>query len=110
MVIVESRESFITYLLRMDNSDHGRGNIMNMTFLLTISAILVEIALVWTLVIFKQEENKMKKYEEEGDSLEDQMKRSQEYETKSLRSDIPLQLIIYAIFTVVSLIIILIFI
>lgn len=74
---------------------------MNITWLIIISFILFVIALVWTLFIFKQEENKMKKYEEEGDTIEDQLKRSEEYEKRSLSSDVPLQIIIYGVFTVV---------
>ena len=73
---------------------------MHMTLLLIVSTVLVVIAIIWTLIIFKQEENKMKKYEEEGDTLEDQLRRSEEYEKRSLRSDVPLQIIIYSVFTV----------
>lgn len=72
---------------------------MNMTLLIIISFILVVIALIWTLVIFKQEENKMRKYEQEGDTLEDQLKRSEEYEASSLKDGVRLQIIIYSVFT-----------
>lgn len=72
-----------------------------MTILIVISTILVIIALIWTLFIFKQEEDKMKKYEEDGDTAEDQLKRSEEYEKRSLSSGIPLQIIIYSVFTLV---------
>lgn len=73
---------------------------MNMTLLIVVSFILVIIALIWTLFIFKQEENQMKKYEEEGDTAEDELRRSEEYEKRSLSSDVPLQLIIYGVSTV----------
>src|SRR5690625_184573 len=74
---------------------------MNITWLIIASFILFVVALVWTLFIFKQEENKMKKYEEEGDTLEDQLKRSEEYEKRSLSSDVTLQIVIYSVFKVV---------
>lgn len=73
---------------------------MTMTFLIIISSILLIIALVWTLIIFKQEGNKMKQYEKEGDTPEDELKRSKEYESRSLQSNIPLQIIIYTVFIV----------
>lgn len=73
---------------------------MNMTLLIIISIILLVIALIWTLIIFKREENKMKQYEREGDTSEDELRRSKEYESRSLKADIPLQIIIYTVFTV----------
>jgi len=74
---------------------------MNITWLIIASFILLIIAVVWTLLIFKQEEKKMKQYEQKGDTLEDQLKRSEEYEKRSLSSDVPLQIVIYSVFTVV---------
>src|SRR5699024_12118724 len=62
------------------------------------------IATVWTLVIFKQEENKIKKYEEE-DTVENEIKRSLEYESKSLKSNVPILTWIYTITIIVSLIV-----
>jgi len=74
---------------------------MDITWLIIASFILLIIAVVWTLLIFKQEEKKMKQYEQDGDTLEDQLKRSEEYEKRSLSSDVPLQIVIYSVFTVV---------
>ncbi|GGK04880.1 hypothetical protein GCM10007063_29020 [Lentibacillus kapialis] len=73
--------------------------------LLIFLIILFIVALGGTFFAFKQEENKMKKYEEEGDTFEDQLRRSHEYETSSLKTNIPIQLAIYGITIVVSLIV-----
>lgn len=73
--------------------------------LIILLAFLFIVALVGTLIVFKQEENKMKKYEEEGDSVEDQLRRSHEYESSSLKSNLPLQLIIYTVTIVISLVV-----
>nr|WP_245251246.1 hypothetical protein [Virgibacillus litoralis] len=61
--------------------------------------------MVGTLLVFKQEENKMKRYEEEGDTVEDQLRRSHEYESSSLKSNLPLQLIIYTVTIIISLVV-----
>ena len=45
------------------------------------------IALIATLLILKKEENKLKQYEAEGDTNE--LKRSLEYETRSLKATYP---------------------
>ncbi|WP_188454609.1 hypothetical protein [Virgibacillus oceani] len=73
--------------------------------LLILLIIIFIAALAGTIVAFKQEERKLKKYEEEGDSIEDQLRRSHEYETSSLKSNVPLLLIIYTITIVLSLIV-----
>ncbi|MFB4169556.1 hypothetical protein [Virgibacillus sp. JSM 102003] len=73
--------------------------------LIILLAFLFIVALAGTLLVFKQEENKMKKYEEEGDSVEDQLRRSHEYESSSLKSNLPLQLIIYTVTIVISLVV-----
>lgn len=54
-------------------------------------------ALLGTMFAFKQEENKMKKYETEGDTVEDELRRSHEYESSSLKSNIPLLSTIYIV-------------
>ncbi|RYG71523.1 hypothetical protein EU245_13875 [Lentibacillus lipolyticus] len=73
--------------------------------LIIFLAILFAAALGGTFYAFKQEENKMKQYEEEGDTIEDQLRRSHEYESSSLKSNVPLQLVIYGITIAVSLIV-----
>lgn len=72
--------------------------------MITALVLLFVIATVWTLVIFKQEENKIKKYEEE-DTVENEIKRSLEYERKSLKSNVPILTWIYTITIILSLII-----
>ncbi|QGS68394.1 hypothetical protein CV093_06995 [Oceanobacillus sp. 143] len=47
--------------------------------------VILVIALIATLLILKKEENKLKQYEMEGDTIENELKRSHEYETKSLK-------------------------
>ena len=79
---------------------------MNMTIWLSIiMAIVILIALIWTLYIFKQEENKMKKYEADGDTVENEITRSLEYESHSLKKNVPLQIWIYTITIVASLVV-----
>jgi len=79
---------------------------MSMTIWLSvIMAIVTLIALIWTLYIFKQEENKMKKYEADGDTAENEITRSLEYETRSLKKNLPLQIWIYTIAIVLSLVV-----
>ncbi|WP_010530336.1 hypothetical protein [Lentibacillus jeotgali] len=73
--------------------------------LIIFLVILFIAAMGGTFFAFKQEEDKMKKYEEEGDSFEDQLRRSHEYETSSLRTNVPIQLAIYGITITVSLIV-----
>ncbi|MUV36319.1 hypothetical protein JNUCC1_00120 [Lentibacillus sp. JNUCC-1] len=72
------------------------------TGLIIFLVILFAVAVVGTLYAFKQEEKKMKQYEEEGDTPEEELKRSLDYEEESLRSNIPLQIAIYIIAIVLS--------
>ncbi|MEC5425156.1 hypothetical protein QGM71_16845 [Virgibacillus sp. C22-A2] len=72
--------------------------------LLIFLAILFIVALVGTLFAFKQEENKMKKYEKDGDTVEDELKRSLDYEKSSLKSNIPIQLWIYTVTIILSIV------
>ncbi|APC48832.1 hypothetical protein [Virgibacillus halodenitrificans] len=74
------------------------------TGLLLFLFVLFGVALWGTFYAFKQEEEKMKKYEEEGDTVEDQLKRSLEYEKSSLKSNVPIQIWIYTITILLSLI------
>ncbi|MFC4556881.1 hypothetical protein ACFO3D_01505 [Virgibacillus kekensis] len=73
--------------------------------LIILLVVLFLALLIGTVIIFKQEEKKMKKYEEEGDTVEDQLRRSYEYEKSSLKSNIPLQIAIYTVTIVASLIV-----
>lgn len=67
------------------------------TGLIIVFVVLFIAALGGTIFAFKQEEKKMKKYEEEGQTIEDELKRSIEYETKSLKSNVPNLTWIYSI-------------
>ncbi|GAA0614000.1 hypothetical protein GCM10009001_34060 [Virgibacillus siamensis] len=73
--------------------------------LIILLVFLFAAALIGTLFAFKQEENKMKRYEEEGDTVEDQLRRSHEYETVSLKSNLPIQVAIYSVTIVLSLVV-----
>lgn len=54
-----------------------------------VAAIITSIAaLVGTLLVGKDISSKLKDYENEGDTLQDELARSHEYETKSLRVNI----------------------
>jgi hypothetical protein len=59
-----------------------------MLWLIIFVIIVSVIGLVATLIVLKQEGAKMKKYEEEGDTAENELQRSLEYETKSLSSNV----------------------
>lgn len=73
--------------------------------LIILLTVLFLALLIGTLLVFKQEEKKMKKYEEEGDTVEEQLRRSHEYESSSLKSNVPLQIGIYTLTIVISLIV-----
>jgi hypothetical protein len=59
-----------------------------MLWLIIFVIIVSVIGLVATLIVLKQEGAKMKKYEEEGDTAENELQRSLDYETKSLSSNV----------------------
>jgi len=66
--------------------------------------ILFLITMILTLYAFKQEEMKMKKYEEEGDTVADELKRSHEYESTSVQNYLPIQGWIYIISIIVTIV------
>ena len=65
--------------------------------------VLFAAALAGTFFAFRQEENKIKRYEEEGVTPQDEIKRSLDYEKSSLKSNVPIQLWIYSIAIFLSL-------
>ncbi|GAA0421674.1 hypothetical protein JUJ52_11650 [Virgibacillus sp. AGTR] len=65
--------------------------------LILLLIVLFIAALGGTIFALKQEENKMKKYEEEGHTPQDELERSIEYESKSLSSNVPILTWIYSI-------------
>lgn len=74
------------------------------TGLIVFLIILFVITMGLTFFAFKQEETKMKKIKEEGNTVENEIKRSREYETNSVKTYIPIQIWIYAIATVLSIV------
>lgn len=73
-----------------------------MTFMIIFIAVIVVVAVIATFIILKQEENKMKQYEEEGETVEEELKRSHEYESRSLSKNVKNLSWIYVIVTIVS--------
>ncbi|MGM8364323.1 hypothetical protein ACLIBG_02455 [Virgibacillus sp. W0181] len=75
-------------------------------WLLLVIALLFVIAMVVTFYAFKQEEQKMKRYEEEGDTVEDELRRSHEYEANSVQKYLPIQIWLYVITAVATVVIV----
>ncbi|GAB4072209.1 hypothetical protein GCM10028778_01800 [Barrientosiimonas marina] len=73
--------------------------------LISLLAVLFIAALGGTLYVFRQEENKMNKLEDKGDTAENELARSREYESSSLKHNIPLQLAIYGVTLVLVIVI-----
>lgn len=69
-----------------------------------LAVFFIAILLV-TLYIFRKEEQKIKKLEEQGDSSKDELQRSLEYEKQSLKSNVPILSWIYGITIGVSLLV-----
>ncbi|MGX4668295.1 hypothetical protein JNUCC74_03665 [Cerasibacillus sp. JNUCC 74] len=65
--------------------------------LIVFLVILFIFTLLVTLLIFKQEENKLKQYEQLGDTVENELRRSKEYETQSLKINVPILTWIYVV-------------
>lgn len=74
--------------------------------LIVFLIFLFIVAMVFTLLVFKQEEAKMKQYKEAGDTVENELKRSLEYEATSVKKYIPIQIWMYVITTILSIILI----
>jgi len=70
-------------------------------FLIIASAITCIVALVGTLLVGKDVSSKLKQYEAEGDTLENEIARSHDYETSSLRVNIKSLSWIYVVLTLV---------
>lgn len=67
--------------------------------------ILFIVTLIATFATLKKEENKQKAYEKQGDTPEEERKRSFEYENQSLKSNVPLQIWIYTLTIFLSLLV-----
>lgn len=74
-------------------------------FVIIFLAIVIIIAFIWTYKIFKDEERKLRQYEEIGATAEEELKRSHEYEKKSLLRNMKNLTWIYVITITLSLII-----
>lgn len=74
--------------------------------LIVFLIILFIVAMFFTFYAFSQEEKKIAKYKEAGDTVEDELKRSLEYEATSVKKYIPIQIWMYVITTIISIIII----
>lgn len=73
-----------------------------MTAFMIIAAVFTSIAaLVGTLLVGKDISNKLKQYETEGDTLDNELARSHEYETSSLKVNIKSLSWIYVGLTIV---------
>ncbi|WP_232231182.1 hypothetical protein [Virgibacillus sp. 6R] len=79
------------------------GSFMNIALILFLLLLFI-VALGGTLYVFKQEEKKMKQYETEGDTAKSALQRSMEYETKSLKSNVPILIWIYSVTILIALI------
>ena len=69
--------------------------------LITLLLVLCVAGLGGTFLAFKQEEKKIKKYEEEG---RDELRRSLDYETSSIKSNVSIQVWIYVVTILLSLV------
>lgn len=77
-----------------------------MTTFIIITAIATSIAaLVGTLLVGKDVSSKLKEYEKKGDTLENTLARSNDYETNSLRVNIRSLTWIYVVLTVVIIVV-----
>ncbi len=65
--------------------------------LIVFLILLFIVTMAITLYVFFQEEKKMKQYEAEGDTVENELRRSHEYEATSIKYHIPIQIWIYSI-------------
>ncbi len=64
------------------------GSVHMTTFYIVGGIVTAIAALIGTLLVGKDISSKIKQYEDEGDSLENELARSHEYETKSLKVNI----------------------
>lgn len=77
--------------------------------LIIFLVILFAVALVGTFMVLKEEEDKIEKHKEAGDTPEEDAKRSEEYEEKWLKTGLRKQGIIYGVAILFSLIMALMF-
>lgn len=73
-----------------------------LTYIIIIVVAISLIALFGTLYVGKQVNKTLDKYEQEGDSPQDQMDRSHQYESSTLKKNVPILTLIYVIAFIIS--------
>ena len=77
--------------------------------LILISFLFIVIAAVLTIIALRQENQKVKKYEADGSTYKEALKRSHEYEKASISSVVPIQLWVYGIGALLTIVLIIAF-
>lgn len=72
--------------------------------LLIVLIIITLVAIIATYRILKGMEKQMKEYEEEGVTVEEERERSIRYETESFKKHLPIQIVLYIILLVLTVI------
>lgn len=75
-----------------------------MTLIIFLIVLFIASLLI-TMYIFKQEDRKIKALEDAGDTVQDELRRSHEYEKGSLKTNLPIQIWIYSVAIGLSLIV-----
>lgn len=75
-----------------------------MELIIGVIIFIVLLTLVGTFLIGFRESKKLKIYEEVGDNASDQLNRSREYESSSLKSNVPILAFIYIVFFLIAII------
>src|SRR5690625_3556946 len=92
---------FNTWLIR--RRCHSEGNIISIKLIIVLGILFI-LTIGLTLFAFLQEHKKIKKYEEETDTTADQIKRTRQYDNKSFHYHLPVQIWIYVITIIGSII------
>ncbi len=74
------------------------------TWLLIVLIVITLIAIILTYRILKGMENQMKQYEEDGVTVEEERERSIRYETESFKKHLPIQIILYIVLLILTVI------
>lgn len=74
--------------------------------LTTIVIILGILALIGTIFVGFAVNKTVKKYEEQGDTINNQIKRSLDYETSSLKKNVPMLTVAYGVTFLIAIIVI----
>lgn len=82
---------------------------MQIGLLLWVSGVLVVIASIFTIFVLRHEDKKRKQYASDENIVQEELRRSQEYEENSISKYIPIQLWMYAIGAVFTILLVLYF-